>query len=147
MKTNLLKSLIISGLTLSSLNALAQDVNSTEIEHAISSIPYVPMQIQTERYSATREALDAKLLELAQAQDKPQFDSLLQQSRQLAQQAKAYTQDLYVDWGDATDNRRVEEDIFYKQYKLNNIIKSLDQAEQMSQTDFASAQQLAKHIS
>lgn len=147
MKRNLIKTMLVLTLGFSALNAMADDKTSIEIERAISQLPASPATQPTERYTAVRKLLDQKLEQLSQTSDKAQFDQLLQQSRDLAQQAKLYSNDLLVDMGDSSDNRRLEDDVFYKQYRLSRVIKSLDQIEQASQNNqFAQAQQLAKTL-
>ncbi|TCJ94835.1 hypothetical protein EV694_2069 [Volucribacter psittacicida] len=147
MKRNLIKTMLVLTLGFSALNAMADDKTSIEIERAISQLPASPATQPTERYTAVRKLLDQKLDQLSQTSDKAQFDQLLQQSRDLAQQAKLYSNDLLVDMGDSSDNRRLEDDVFYKQYRLSRVIKSLDQIEQASQNNqFAQAQQLAKTL-
>lgn len=135
MKRNLIKTMLVLTLGFSALNAMADDKTSIEIERAISQLPASPATQPTERYTAVRKLLDQKLEQLSQTSDKAQFDQLLQQSRDLAQQAKLYSNDLLVDMGDSSDNRRLEDDVFYKQYRLSRVIKSLDQIEQASQNN------------
>ncbi|MDG6895585.1 hypothetical protein [Volucribacter amazonae] len=148
MKRNLIKTMLVLTLGFSAFNAMADDKTSVEIERSMSQLPASPVTQPTERYTETRKLLEQKLEQLAQTTDKAQFDGLLQQSRELAQQAKSYSNDLLVDMGDSSDNRRLEDDVFYKQYRLSKIIKSLDQIEQVSQDNqFAQAQRLAKALS
>lgn len=95
------------------------------------------MASETTNYNTYANDLKSHLTSLQQTQELDQFQSLLNETKELAINAKNTLDETFIDRMDARDNTAQVHQIVYQEWRLNQLIDSLDNAASHSNLDQA----------
>ncbi|PVX39765.1 hypothetical protein C8D76_105101 [Pasteurella langaaensis DSM 22999] len=98
------------------------------IEANISNEHHQDFNVEANQYQALKTQLNAKLAQLSQAANMNTFNTLAAEAKELAQQTKSAAESETFNYGSHQDTLRAELGVNYANWKLNNLIGSLDAA-------------------